>query len=67
MQEVMALSMVALAAAFLTRSAWLRFRGRSGGKCGSCASCGGSETIKERPLVTINMGLIRAETPRRGD
>jgi len=55
MQDIIAISIVAIAAGYLARQAWLRFSRKSGGSCGSCPSCGSNDSIKSRPLITISL------------
>lgn len=63
-QNVIAIVIACLAAAYLARRAWLHFV-RGEGKCGSCPSCGESDTIKSRPLVNISPDMSHAETQSR--
>lgn len=55
MQDFVAISIVAIAAGYLARQAWLRLSLKRGGSCGSCSNCGTTNTIKSRPLVTISL------------
>jgi hypothetical protein len=55
MQDIIAISIVAIAAGFLTRQAWLRLSLKHGGSCGPCSNCGTTNTIERRPLVTISL------------
>ena len=64
MQNVLAISIACLAAAYLLRRAWLHFVRGGQGKCGSCPSCGESDTIKSRPLVSISLDKSHAEAQR---
>jgi hypothetical protein len=59
-QNVIAIAIVCLAAAYLARRAWLRFV-RGEGKCDTCPSCGDSDTIKSRPLVSLSLDESHAE------
>jgi len=64
MQNIVAIAIACLASAYLARRAWLYFvRGQS--KCGSCPSCGESDTIKSRPLVDISIDLSHAKSQSR--
>jgi hypothetical protein len=65
MQNVIAILIVAAAAAYLARMAWLRFYSQKGGSCGSCPSCSANDSIKQRPLVTISMDLSHAKAQSR--
>lgn len=49
-QNIVALALVAVAAAFVFRSMWKAVRGKKSGGCGSCGSCG---TPKD--VVTIDL------------
>ena len=55
MQDIIAISIVAIAAGYLARQGWLRFSRKSGGSCDSCPSCGTNDSIKTRPLVNISL------------
>jgi len=65
MQDVLAISIAAVAASYLARQAWLRFSRKQSGTCGSCPSCNSNDSIKSRPLVTISTDMSHAEAPRR--
>jgi FeoB-associated Cys-rich membrane protein len=67
MQEILTVLIVATAAAYLARAAWLRFYGEKGGACGSCSNCGTNDSIKSRPLINISLDMSHAETQRRGE
>ena len=64
MQNAVAILIACLAAAYLLRRTWLHFMRGGQGKCGSCPSCGHSDTIKSRPLVTISLDQSHAEAQR---
>jgi hypothetical protein len=53
MQDIVAILIVAVAAAFLVRRAWWRLARRSNGACGSCGGCRSSNTPESPALVTI--------------
>jgi hypothetical protein len=53
MQDVIAILIVAAAAGFLVRRAWRRVLRRSGGACGGCSTCPGSDSMKTHELVTL--------------
>jgi len=55
MQDILAISIAAIAAGYLARQAWLRFSRKQGGACGSCPSCSANDSIKSRPLVNISL------------
>jgi hypothetical protein len=59
MQDAIAILIVAVAAAYLVRTTWLRLARRQGGACGSCPSCGSNDLIKSRPLVNISLDAPR--------
>jgi len=60
MQDLIAISIVAVAAGYLARQMWLRFVRRKGGSCGSCPNCGANDSLKSRELVNISLdGLHR--------
>jgi hypothetical protein len=68
MQDVFAILIVAAAAAFLARKAWLHITRRRGGACGTCGSCGVNDGIKAKPLVTVSIGRnSHAEAQSRGE
>jgi hypothetical protein len=68
MQDIFAISIVAIAAGYLGRAAWLRFYGAKGGACGSCSNCSSAnDSIKSRPLVNISLDMPHAEAQRRGE
>lgn len=58
MQDILAISIVAIAAGYLARQGWLRFSRKTGGSCGSCPSCGSNDSVKSRPLVTISLDAL---------
>jgi hypothetical protein len=62
MQDILAISIVAVSAAFLMRRAWQRLAHRSGGTCGSCADCGSHGS---QQLISISPDLSHAEAQRR--
>jgi FeoB-associated Cys-rich membrane protein len=55
MQDLVAISIVAVAAGYLTRQMWLRFARKKGGSCGSCPNCGANDSLKSRELVNISL------------
>jgi hypothetical protein len=58
MQDILAISIVVVAAGFLARQAWLTVARKGSGKCGSCSNCGTTDSIKSRPLVTISLDSL---------
>jgi hypothetical protein len=65
MQDAVAILIVACAAAFLARRAWLKLARRRAGACGSCGSCGSADSLKTRPLVTIATDFSHAKAQSR--
>jgi hypothetical protein len=65
MQDVLAILIVAIAAAFLALRGWQRFARRQGGACGSCPSCSSGDSLQSKPLVTITPVKSHAKAPRR--
>jgi hypothetical protein len=65
MQDILAILIATLAAAFLAYRTWLKLAHRSGGSCGSCSNCGTNDSIKSRQLVTISPEMPHAESQRR--
>jgi hypothetical protein len=53
MQDILAILIVAIAAAFLAQRAWRHVTKRAAGRCGSCANCSGTDTDHSQQLVTI--------------
>ncbi len=51
MQDILALTIVALAAAYLSRAAWQRIAHKRSGSCGTCGSCASNQ----KPLVQIQV------------
>jgi FeoB-associated Cys-rich membrane protein len=68
MQQVLTILIVAIAAAYLARAAWIRFYGEKGGTCGSCSNCSSAnDSIKSRPLINISLDMSHAEAQKRGE
>jgi hypothetical protein len=65
MQDILAISIAAVAAGYLARQAWLRFSRKQGGVCSSCPSCSSNDSIKSRPLITISTDISHAKAQRR--
>jgi hypothetical protein len=64
MQDLIAILIVCVAAAFLVRRAWQHFTLRRSGSCGSCPNCpsaGGSNV----PLITISPIAAHAKPQSR--
>jgi hypothetical protein len=64
MQDLLAILIVFLAAAFLVRRAWQHFTQRHPGRCGSCSNCpsaGSSQVL----LKTISPIVSHAKAQRR--
>ncbi|MDZ4656757.1 MAG: FeoB-associated Cys-rich membrane protein [Bythopirellula sp.] len=57
MQDILALTIVALAAAYLGRAAWQRIMQKRTGSCGTCGSCASNQ----KPLVQIQSRISHAE------
>jgi hypothetical protein len=65
MQDIIAISIVAIAAGFLVRQAWLRLSLKRGGSCGSCSNCGANQSPNSLPIVTISNASSHAKAQRR--
>ncbi|MCI0492327.1 MAG: FeoB-associated Cys-rich membrane protein [Planctomycetes bacterium] len=63
MQDIITISIVALAGGFLLRRAWMRIANRQRGVCGSCSHCNSSDTMKSLPLVTIKQLPSSRDSP----
>ncbi len=59
MQDILAISIVALAASYLARKAWMRFARKQAGTCGMCSNCIAQDPIKSRPLVNISLDAAK--------
>jgi FeoB-associated Cys-rich membrane protein len=59
MQDIFAISIVAVAAGYLARQTWLRLASQRGGSCGACSNCSSNDSLKSRPLVNISLDAIR--------
>jgi hypothetical protein len=56
MQDFIALLIVAVAAGYLTRSAWLRVVSKRAGGCGTCGSCGtGKQLVQIETTLTTKI------------
>jgi hypothetical protein len=53
MQDILAISIVVMAAFFLMRRGWRHFIRGAGGRCSSCANCSASGTTHTQDLVTL--------------
>jgi hypothetical protein len=65
MQDILAISIVAIAAGYLARQAWLRLSLKRGGSCGSCSNCSANRSVDSLPLVTISNTSSHAKAQRR--
>jgi hypothetical protein len=65
MQDILAISIVAIAAGFLARQAWLRLSLKRGGSCGTCSNCDANQSADSLPLVTLTNDLSHAKAQRR--
>jgi hypothetical protein len=65
MQDLVAILIVAVSAAFLVRRTWQRVARRTGSACGSCPSCNSNRTLTLQSLVTISPEMSHAKAQRR--
>jgi hypothetical protein len=65
MQDILAISIVAIAAGFLARQAWLRLSLKNGGSCSTCSNCASNQSADSLPLVALTNDLSHAKAPRR--
>jgi hypothetical protein len=65
MQDIIAILIVVIAAAFLVRRTWQRAARGTGSACGSCSSCHSNRTLTSQPLVTISPDMFHAKAQRR--
>jgi hypothetical protein len=66
MQDILAILIAVVAAAFLLRRAWQRLASRRGA-CGSCPNCPSAGSAKSPPLVSISPIVSHAKPQRRED
>jgi hypothetical protein len=59
MQDFFALLIVAIAAGYLTRAAWLRFVSKRVGGCGTCGGCGTEKQLVQ--IHSLNISLAEAQ------
>ncbi len=52
-QELVALIVVALATAYLTRRAWRLVRGKKSGGCSTCSSCGTTAGKQNGEVISV--------------
>jgi hypothetical protein len=62
MQDLIAILIAAVAAAFLARRAWQQLKHRSSGACRTCAGCSSSNAVTIKQLVTISPLKSQAES-----
>ena len=54
MQDILAILIAAVAAAYIARRVWLRMLYGKRGTCNTCPGCGPSDSVKQVPLVTLD-------------
>jgi hypothetical protein len=60
MQDLLAILIALVAAAFLARRAWQPLAHRRAGACGGCANCHSADSLKSPPLVPVDQIRIQA-------
>jgi hypothetical protein len=67
MQDIIAILIVTVAAAFLAYRGWQRAASRRAGACGACSHCPSSGSLKSTPLVTLSPIIPNSKSPNHAD